>query len=128
MERPGALAFLGANEAATDLQAFILVQVAADESEILSIATLPAARRLGLARALIMQAAAEASKNTAIAMFLEVAEDNFAALALYRDCGFTAQGRRRAYYVRRGGSSADALTLRARLPLKQVMGMMRGLD
>jgi ribosomal-protein-alanine N-acetyltransferase len=118
MERPGAFAFLGANEAATDLQAFILVQVAADESEILSIATLRAARRLGLARALLFEAAAEAEKSAAATMFLEVAEDNLPALALYCHCGFSPHGRRRAYYMRSNGPLADALTLRAELPLK----------
>jgi ribosomal-protein-alanine N-acetyltransferase len=128
IQRPGAFAFLGGNAAATDLQSFILIQIAADESEILSIATLPAARRSGLAHALVTQAAAEAAKRAATTMFLEVAEDNLAALALYHNFGFTAQGRRRGYYIRSGPPPADALILRAQLPMKQVMGMTRGLD
>jgi ribosomal-protein-alanine N-acetyltransferase len=128
LDRPGALALVGKNAAATDLQSFILVQVAADESEILSIATAPAARRAGLARALIAEAAARAALLHANAIFLEVAEDNSAALALYRSCGFTAHGRRRAYYIRSGSETVDALMMRLKLPLESAMGMMRGLD
>ena len=128
LENTGAFALTGRNAAATDLQAFILVQVAADESEILTIATVPAARRSGLARALIGEAAAEAALRQAKAMFLEVAQDNVAALALYRGCGFAVQGRRRAYYVRSGAAAVDALMLRVHLPMERVVGMARSLD
>jgi ribosomal-protein-alanine N-acetyltransferase len=128
LESVGAFALVGSNAAASDLQSFILVQVAADESEILSIGTLPPARRAGLARALILEAARQAALRHAKTMFLEVAEGNDAALALYRDCGFTAHGRRRGYYVRSGADIADALMLRADLPIETGMGMGRGLD
>jgi [ribosomal protein S18]-alanine N-acetyltransferase len=128
LDRPGSLALVGKNAAATDLQSFILIQVAADESEILSIATAPAARRSGLGRALIVEAASRAALSHANTMFLEVAEDNSAALALYRSCGFAAHGRRRAYYIRSGAEAVDALMLRVKLPLESAMGMMRGLD
>ena len=43
-------------------------------------------------------------------VFLEVAEDNAAARALYAKLGFQEIGRRRAYYKRPGGA-VDALTL-----------------
>jgi ribosomal-protein-alanine N-acetyltransferase len=128
LNRSGNLALVAKNAAATDLQSFILVQIAADESEILSIGTAPTARRSGLARALIAEAAAKAALRQAKAMFLEVAEDNFAALALYRSCGFAAHGRRRAYYIRSGGQAVDALMLRVKLPAESAMGMKRRLD
>jgi ribosomal-protein-alanine N-acetyltransferase len=128
LDRPGALAFVAKNAAATDLQAFILIQVAADESEILSIGTAPAWRRSGLARELVVEAAVKAAQRQAKAMFLEVAEDNFAALALYRSCGFTMHGRRRAYCVRNGAQAVDALMLGVKLPLESAMGMARRLD
>lgn len=128
LEGPGAFALLAKAAAATDLQSFILIQVAADESEILSIATVPAARHSGLARALIVEAADEAARRGAHAMFLEVAEDNVAALALYRNLGFAEQGRRRDYYIRAGAKPVDALMLRMRLPVERVMGMTRSLD
>jgi ribosomal-protein-alanine N-acetyltransferase len=116
LDRPGMLAFVAKDAAETDLQSFILVQLVADESEIISFGTHVSARRLGLARALLKSAATEAEKRGAKAMFLEVAEDNSAALSLYYDCGFTPQGRRKSYYERKSGA-ADALLLRADLPL-----------
>ena len=112
---PGMLALGAQDAAATDLQAFILIQVAADESEIVSLGTYASARRSGLAHALLARALAEAAQRGAQAMFLEVAEDNFAGIALYQRCGFTLQGRRRSYYERPHGP-VDALLLRRSLP------------
>jgi ribosomal-protein-alanine N-acetyltransferase len=128
LDRPETLALVAKNAAATDLQSFILIQIAADESEILSIGTASAARRSGLARALIAEAAAKAVLRQAKAMFLEVAEDNIAALALYRSCGFAAHGRRRGYYIRSGAQAVDALMLWVKLPAESTMGMTRRLD
>ena len=77
----GIVALLASADAsATESQAFILLQVAAGQSEILSFGTLKAARRNGLARLLLTKAAAEALQQGALEMFLEVAEDNAAAL------------------------------------------------
>ena len=117
LDRPGTLALVAGNAGATDLQSFILIQIVGGESEILTLGTVPAARRSGLARALIVAAAA--ALEQANVMFLEVAEDNLAALALYRSCGFVAYGRRRDYYIRSGLPAVDALMLRTALPLNQ---------
>jgi ribosomal-protein-alanine N-acetyltransferase len=119
LDGAGMIALVAKHAAETDLQSFILVQTAADESEIISFGTHVSARRLGLARALLMHAAAEAARRGAKAMYLEVAEDNSAALALYYACGFTLQGRRKSYYESKGGS-VDAMILRARLPLREL--------
>jgi len=97
---------------AGDEQAFILLRAVADESEILSLGTHPHARRGGLARALVDAARAEAHRRGAHRMFLDVAADNEAALALYGQAGFDAAGRRRAYYARPMGAATDAVILR----------------
>ena len=96
---------------AGDEQAFILVRALAGESEILSLGTHPRARRGGLARALVDAARAEAHRRGAHRMFLEVAADNEAALALYGKAGFATAGRRKAYYARPMGPAADAVIL-----------------
>lgn len=92
-------------------RAFILVRAVADESEILSLGTHPAARRSGLARALIRAAGSEVRRRGARRMFLEVAADNSAALALYGQAGFAPSGRRLGYYARGSGPAADAVIL-----------------
>jgi ribosomal-protein-alanine N-acetyltransferase len=102
---------------ANDSQAFIVVRAAADESEILSLGTRPGSRRTGLARALVNAGAAEAHRRGARWMFLEVATDNEAALALYGQAGFASVGRRPAYYIRAEGRTADAVILSAALPM-----------
>lgn len=86
--------------------------VAADEAEILALAVTPAARRRGYARDLVSAAIAEAGRRGARSMFLEVAADNRAAIALYRALGFVQAGRRRGYYRRAPQPAADALVLR----------------
>jgi ribosomal-protein-alanine N-acetyltransferase len=89
----------------------VLARVTAGEAEILTIAVMPAARRLGLGRALLRSAIEHAAKRGASEMFLEVAITNGAARALYAAERFTQVGRRRGYYP--GGG--DALILRADL-------------
>jgi ribosomal-protein-alanine N-acetyltransferase len=109
-----ALLALPAAEAPAD--AFILFRCAADEAEILTLATAKPARRQGLASALVRAASEEARMKGAEKMFLEVATDNVAALALYRGLGFREAGLRRGYY-RTGDAAKDALVLNAGLPL-----------
>lgn len=87
---------------------FILTRTAAGEAEILTLAVDPVARRQGLGRRLVCAPVA------AEAVFLEVAADNEAAIALYRQAGFEQAGVRRAYYSRPGGG-VDALVLRKSL-------------
>jgi ribosomal-protein-alanine N-acetyltransferase len=64
-----------------------------DEREILNLAVDPAARRLGIARALLEAELASASG----AWFLEVRASNGAAQALYVGLGFRISGRRENY-------------------------------
>jgi ribosomal-protein-alanine N-acetyltransferase len=94
---------------------FILARVAAGEAEILSLGVIASARRGGQARALVADAAAQAHRHGATAMFLEVNQHNAAARALYDGLGFREVGRRKGYYP--ANPPEDALTLRAELPL-----------
>jgi [ribosomal protein S18]-alanine N-acetyltransferase len=109
MAGPGVTAFMIGTDA------FILIRAVGGEAEILTLATAPQARRRGHARTLVC-AAADLVGPDMTEMFLEVATDNAAALALYSGLGFVAVGRRPGYY-RRPSGTADALTLRAALPL-----------
>ena len=96
-------------------QGFVLVRTVADEGEILTLAVAPAYRRRGIGRVLVDAAAAEAARRGARMLFLEVAEDNPGAIALYEAAQFQAAGLRRAYYARPGARPADAIVLRRTL-------------
>ncbi len=87
----------------------VLVRVAADEAEILTIGV--TARRQGIGTALMAAALGAARTQGASAMFLEVASDNAAARGLYQRLGFAPAGQRKAYYA----NGADALLLRREL-------------
>jgi ribosomal-protein-alanine N-acetyltransferase len=99
---------LGAGaEALSDGEAFIMVRVAADEAEILTLAVPPLLRRRGRGRALLDAAIVHARMRGARAMFLEVSATNDAARALYAQAGFHETARRTGYY----DDGADALVL-----------------
>ena len=97
-------------------EGFILIRSVADEAEILTLAVDPAARRQGVGARLVREGAAEAAARGATRLFLEVADDNAAALALYAGAGFIEAGRRPGYYARPDGSRQDALILALNLP------------
>ncbi|SHI79077.1 GNAT family N-acetyltransferase [Wenxinia saemankumensis] len=99
-----------------DAAAFVLGRAMLDEAEILTVATRPERRRAGLARAALAAFEAAAAARGAARIFLEVAEDNGPARALYAGAGYARIGRRRAYYARPGAPSVDALVLEKRLP------------
>lgn len=90
---------------------FILIRVVVDEAEILTLAVRPSARRAGLGARLVEAALVRAAALDAERMFLEVAEGNAAARALYARSGFVEMGRRRGYYSHADGRREDALTL-----------------
>jgi ribosomal-protein-alanine N-acetyltransferase len=86
----------------------VMARIAADEAEILTLAVHPDARRQGLARALLAEAADIVAAQGATALFLEVALRNTAARALYAASGFAEVGRRRRYYA----DGDDAMVMR----------------
>lgn len=96
--------------------AFLLARAVADEAELLTLATDPAHRRQGLARTLLADFAAQAQARGAVLAFLEVAEGNAPARALYAADGWVQVGRRRDYL----GPGQDALVL------KRVFAQRRG--
>lgn len=102
-------------QATGDSKSFVLTRTVADEAEVLTLATHPLHRRQGLARHWLARAETTANKQGAEAMFLEVAEDNAAAIALYTTFGYRQIGRRPGYYVPKDGAPIAALVLRKEL-------------
>lgn len=92
---------------------FIMVRIARDESELLTIAVDPKKRGRGLGRALLAAAFADLAMSPVRTMFLEVDETNAPAIALYRRFGFADIGRRKGYYPKPDGSAATALVMQA---------------
>jgi ribosomal-protein-alanine N-acetyltransferase len=86
----------------------ILVRIAADEAEILTLAVNPAARRGGIGSALLQEATTLAAEIGARTVFLEVSVANIAGRQLYASAGFVQAGRRPRYY----SDQSDALVLR----------------
>jgi len=88
------------------LSCFIICARAADQADILTIATHPDARRQGLGATLLNATLTHLAQTNISTIFLDVAEDNHSAIALYKKAGFQAIGRRPAYYKREKGRIA----------------------
>lgn len=92
-------------------RAFALGRVVLDEVELLTLATDPAFRRQGLARVCLGDFDRLARVRGGATAFLEVAENNAPALALYAATGWRPAGRRPGYYRAPGGERIAALIL-----------------
>ena len=101
-------------EQSGQLVACAVLQMAAGEAELLTMAVRRAARRRGLGRTLLRELIVRASAYGLSAMWLEVRTSNAAALGLYRETGFAEVGRRKGYYEAPGGRE-DAIMMRLAL-------------
>ncbi|MFD0985634.1 ribosomal protein S18-alanine N-acetyltransferase [Methyloligella solikamskensis] len=106
---PDCVCFLCAEDGAAT--GFLLTRMAADEAEILTLAVMPEARGMGIGRSLLEAAIAVLKSRGAKHLFLEVDEENAAALTLYRGLGAKPVGRRAAYYADGGDAAILSLTL-----------------
>lgn len=96
--------------------AFVLARQTSDEMEIITLVVAKSARRRGLAGALMRGIQQGGREKGARQLFLEVADDNAAAIALYEGLGFQEVGRRPNYYGRQSPSGpVDARVLRLAL-------------
>ena len=90
---------------------FALVREAGGDAEILTIAVHPAWQGRAIGRLLMEEVLRELYARRVVSLYLEVADDNAAAVRLYKRLGFDQVGRREGYY-RRPGEDAAALTMR----------------
>lgn len=95
---PGVFVLFAHGEGIPPAAGFIMARALFDEAEILTFAVDPAWQGQGIGRDLLVRCVNEAARAGAAHMFLEVADDNVAALGLYHAAGFAVVGVRRQYY------------------------------
>jgi ribosomal-protein-alanine N-acetyltransferase len=81
-----------------------------DEIHIATIATHPDFRRQGIGEKLLSFTLQSAKDEGAVSSFLEVRENNAAAIMMYRKFGYVESGRREGYY-KDNGEDAILMTL-----------------
>ena len=86
---------------------FIVYRQTLDEAELITIGVAPDARRTGIAAAMLGIMESDLKKNGVKTVFLEVAEDNRPARALYEQNGYVQIGVRPKYY-----DGIDAITMK----------------
>ncbi len=89
----------------------VLASAVAGEGEVLTVAVHPDARRRGLGRQLLHALYRIWTEDDVAVAWLEVRDDNLAALALYEADGWESTGRRKGYY-----GDCDALVMRREVP------------
>ncbi len=92
-------------------QGFALLRIAGPEAEILTIAVHPDMRRQHIAKTLLDKAHTFAKTANVEEVFLEVADQNHAAIALYESAGYTRQGTRKDYYTGPKGEHISAIVM-----------------
>ncbi|MEM7753005.1 MAG: GNAT family N-acetyltransferase [Pseudomonadota bacterium] len=97
-------------QSAQDLAGFALGRVILDEAELLTLAVDPNHRRKGKGQHCLRLFESEATSLGARTAYLEVAETNAAAMALYHAGGWSQSGRRIAYY-RTADAPIDAILM-----------------
>ncbi len=94
---------------------FVLSRVAAGEAELLTIAVDLQMRRKGIGRGMLERHIETLWQASVSAVFLEVAEDNAAAISLYDTFAFREIGHRPDYYRDKQGKSAHAKVMKLEL-------------
>jgi [ribosomal protein S18]-alanine N-acetyltransferase len=94
---------------------FVLVRVAADEAEILTIAVRRDSRGRGYGRMLMEEALRRLYRDRIATCFLEVNRSNDAAVRLYRSLGFVVAAERARYYSEATAGDTSALVMRLQL-------------
>jgi ribosomal-protein-alanine N-acetyltransferase len=100
-------------ERAGQVRGYLVARSVAGEGEILNLAVAPDARRRGLGDDLLEAGITALAATGAREIFLEVREQNHAALKLYGRRGFKPVGMRAGYYR---NPVEDAIVLRLALP------------
>lgn len=115
LDGDGVFGLVGGRGAGPQISSFIVVRIAADEAEILTLATSLGARCEGFASRLVRAAMEEAKNRGALSLFLEVAETNKPGLRLYKKLGFERVALRPRYYESRTNAAIAAVVMRREL-------------
>ena len=109
LSTPGALAWLAVNSLKVPI-GIVVSRHGGGECEIVHIGVLSHMRRKGIGVKLL-EVVLEFARDKSAPVLLEVAENNIAAIGLYRKSGFVEVGRRHDYYRHRT-IATDALIFR----------------
>ena len=111
LENPLALWLVGVDEAGTVL-GYVGSQTCFEDADILNVCVTPAARRRGIAEALMRELEARLVPKGVEKITLEVRASNEAAIRLYEKLGYAQVGVRKGYYEK---PREDALILQKKL-------------
>jgi ribosomal protein S18 acetylase RimI-like enzyme len=107
LQRDLTRAWVAHDPASPEVLGYALGWWVVDELQLLAVGTLPAARRRGVARALLDHVTKAAAGAGGRRISLEVARSNLAAVRLYESAGFCVFNVRRNYYAKTGDDALE---------------------
>jgi len=90
---------------------FIVLRKCVDEAEILTFCVEVQHRNQKIATRIFNSVLSQYINGSINRVFLEVAEDNLAAIGLYQNCGFKNAGQRPGYYCTQGATAKKAIIM-----------------
>lgn len=111
LEHPACVAVFAVSRQSSAVVGFVIAQLSADEAELLSLGVDAGWQRRGIGVALVEALTGLVKGKGARRLFLDVAESNAAALALYARLDFTRMGVRTDYYLHPDGRHENAFLM-----------------
>jgi len=94
------------------ITAYIIYRIIIDECEIVSIAVADSFKQKKIGKSLLDRMVEEIKKSDVNVVHLEVAEDNTAAINMYKKSGFKESGKRPGYYNRGAEKPVNAILMK----------------
>ncbi len=110
LNHPDTIGLIALNRLDTPM-GFILVRSIVDEAEILTLCVDPQYRARKIATRILNSVITMYKSQEIKRIFLEVAEDNPAAIGVYHRCGFEKAGQRPGYYRKPGEAAKNAIVM-----------------
>ncbi len=112
LARPDQTPIYVASDKKNRVAGFMVLRLAKEEAELLTIMVEPKWQGKGVGKALLRAGFDDLLASETRAMFLEVDSNNEAAISLYRGFGFKQIGARPGYYSLKDGGKATAIVMR----------------
>jgi ribosomal-protein-alanine acetyltransferase len=94
-----------------ELASFVICHILAPEAEIMQIGTIKKFQGSGFASKILKQTIDNLKELKIEKIFLEVSENNIAAISIYSKLGFVEYARRKGYYKPKNSKPEDAISM-----------------
>ena len=107
-------------EEENSIRGFLIYGLIKDEAEIITNCVLPEFRKQGIGKLMLQNLEDNVKQESVKKIYLEVAVNNFIAIALYQKMNFEKISQRKKYYLQKGGSFIDAFVMQKEIQFEKI--------